>query len=61
MACFRFGGRVVADRLEMASVVEPVDPFESRELDGLEVAPRPLRRMTSVLKSSITLSARALS
>ena len=38
---FRFGGRDVADRLEQATVVEPVDPFEDGELDGFEIAPRP--------------------
>ena len=30
----------VADRLEQATVVEPVDPFEGGELDGLEGTPR---------------------
>ncbi len=40
-AVFRFGGRDVADRLEQAAVVEPVDPFEGCELDCLQAAPRP--------------------
>ena len=35
---FCLGGRDVSDRLEKASVVEPVDPFEGGELDGLEGA-----------------------
>jgi len=35
----RFRGRDVADRLEQATVVEPLDPFERGELDGLEAAP----------------------
>ena len=35
------GRRHVADRLEQPSVVEPVDPVERRELDGLAVPPRP--------------------
>ena len=30
----------VADRLEQAPVVEPVDPFERRELDVIEVLPQ---------------------
>ncbi len=38
-AGFGFRGRDVADRLEQAAVVEPVDPFESCELDRLEAAP----------------------
>ncbi len=36
--CFR--GRDVADRLEQAVVVEPVDPFEGGKLDRFETAPR---------------------
>ena len=36
---FDLGGRDVSDRLEKASVVEPVGPFECRELDGLEGTP----------------------
>ena len=37
----RFGlcGRHVADRFEQAAVVEPIDPFEGGERDGLEGAP----------------------
>ena len=34
-----FGRRDVSDRLEAAPVVEPVDPFEGCELDGLKTAP----------------------
>ena len=34
-----FGGRDVSDGLEQATVVEPVDPFEGGELDGLEGLP----------------------
>ena len=34
--------RDVADRLKQPSVVEPVDPFEGRELDLFEVLPGPL-------------------
>lgn len=37
---FRLGGRDVADGLEQAPVVEPIDPFEGGEFDGLEGAPR---------------------
>ena len=36
-----FGRRDVSDRLEQASVVEPCDPFQGRELHGLQVPPRP--------------------
>jgi len=39
---FEFGRWDVADRLEQAPVVEPVDPFERRELDVIEVLPRSL-------------------
>jgi transposase len=38
---FRLGGRDVADGLEQTPVVEPVNPFEGGELDGLDGAPRP--------------------
>lgn len=31
-----FGWRYVADGLQEPSVVEPIDPFEGSELDGLE-------------------------
>ena len=34
-----FGRRDVSDGLQEPSVVEPVDPFECGELDGLEAAP----------------------
>lgn len=37
------GWRDVPDRREQAAVVEPVDPFEGRELDGFERAPWPPR------------------
>lgn len=36
-----FGWRNVADGLQKPSVVEPVDPFEGSELDGLEATPWP--------------------
>ena len=39
----------VADWLKQAHVVEPVEPFERRELDLLEAFRGPLWRMTSVL------------
>lgn len=38
---FGFGGRDVADGLEQAAVIEPVDPFERRMFDRLERTPRP--------------------
>ena len=31
--------RYVADGLQEPSIVEPIDPFEGSELDGLEVSP----------------------
>jgi hypothetical protein len=44
-----FGRRDVADGLEEPSVVEPIHPFQGRELDGLEAAPSPRRWITSAL------------
>ena len=41
VALLGFGRRDVADGLQEPSVVEPVDPFQRRELDGLEAAPWP--------------------
>ena len=41
IARFGLGGRDISDRLEQAPIVEPVDPFEGGELDGLEAAPGP--------------------
>src|SRR5205807_10582372 len=38
---FGLGRRNVADGLQEPSVVEPIDPFQGRELDGLEAAPWP--------------------
>ena len=40
VAFLGFGRRDVADGLQQPAIVEPVHPFEGRELDGLEVAPR---------------------
>lgn len=37
---FGLGGQHVADRLEQAVVIEPVDPFEGGILGCLEAAPR---------------------
>jgi len=50
-----------AERAEETPAVEPVDPLQRRVLDGVDVAPRPRRRTTSVLYNPITVSARALS
>jgi len=36
VALFGFGGRDVADGLQQPAIIEPVDPFARRELDGLE-------------------------
>jgi hypothetical protein len=41
VACFGLGGRDIPDGFEQAAGVEPVDPFEGGELDGLERPPRP--------------------
>ena len=41
VARFGFGRRDIPDRLQQPTIVEPVDPFEGCELDGLEAAPRP--------------------
>jgi hypothetical protein len=41
VARFGLGGRDVSDRLRQPAVVEPVEPFEGGELEGLEVAPWP--------------------
>ena len=49
VARFGLGGRNVADGLEEAPVVEPVDPCQGGEFDGLQGAPWPRRRITSVL------------
>jgi hypothetical protein len=35
-----FGGRDIADGLEEAPVVEPVDPFQGGKLDCFDAAPR---------------------
>jgi hypothetical protein len=40
IACFGLGGRDISDGFEQAAVVEPVDPFERGEFDGLDAAPR---------------------
>src|SRR6476646_1037751 len=41
VALLGFGRRAVADGLQEPSVVEPVHPFQGRELDGIEAAPWP--------------------
>jgi hypothetical protein len=41
VALLGFGRRYVADGLQEPSVVEPVHPFQRRELDGFERPPRP--------------------
>ena len=40
VAYFGLGGWGVSDWLEETSIVEPIDPFEGGELDGIETAPR---------------------
>ena len=44
VACLGFGRRDVADRLQQPAIVEPVDPSQCRELDGLEAPPRSVDR-----------------
>jgi len=61
VADFGLGRRDVADGLEQASMVEPVDPVEGGELTVSSERQGPRRRITSVSSSPITLSARALS
>ena len=39
VALLGFGRRYIADGFHDPSVVEPIDPFEGGELDGLEVSP----------------------
>ena len=39
VALLGFGRRDVADGLQEPAVVEPIHPFQRRELDGLEAAP----------------------
>ncbi len=39
VARFSLGGRDIPDRFEQTTGVEPVDPFEGGELDGLERPP----------------------
>ena len=39
VALLGFGRRDVADGLQQPSIVEPIHPFQRRELDGLERAP----------------------
>jgi hypothetical protein len=41
VAFLGFRRRDVTDGLQQAAIVEPVDPFQRRELDRLEAAPRP--------------------
>ncbi len=46
---FELCGREVADRLQQATVIEPVDPLEGRELDVVIPLHGPRRRISSVL------------
>jgi len=41
VAFLGFGRRDVADRLQQPAMVEPIDPGQRCELDGLEGSPRP--------------------
>ena len=61
VADFGVRGRDVSDRLQEPPVVEPVDLFESGELDSVEAAPRTSTADHLGLKMPITVSAKALS
>jgi hypothetical protein len=37
VARFSLGRRDIFDRLQQSSMIEPVDPFERGELDGLQL------------------------
>ena len=37
--CLELGGGHVPDRAEQPPIVEPVDPFQGRKLDLLEISP----------------------
>ena len=41
VALLGFGRGYVSDGLQEPSVIEPIDPFQGGELDGLEAAPWP--------------------
>ena len=41
VALLGLSGRDVSDRLQKPPVVEPVDPFQRRKLDGFERTPGP--------------------
>ena len=41
VAFLGFGWRDVADRLQQPAIIEPVYPFQRRELDSFERPPRP--------------------
>jgi len=44
-----FGRPGISDGLEQTPVIEPIDPFEGGELDGLDVSQGPRRWITSTL------------
>ena len=56
-----FGGRDVADGFEQAPMVEPIHHSSVANSTASAWRQGPRRRITSVLKSPITVSARALS
>ena len=55
------GRRDVADGLQEAPVVEPVDPLQGGVLDLIQGLPGPRRRTSSVLYRPMMVSANALS
>lgn len=60
VALFGFGGWDVTDKFEEPPVVEPVDPFERGELDGLERSPRSATVDHLGLVKPLIVSAKAL-
>jgi hypothetical protein len=51
----------VPDRLEQSTVVEPINPFQGRERDGFEMAPRPSLADDLGFNRPMIVSASALS
>ena len=62
---FSLGWRDVPDRSKQAPVVEPIDPFESCQFDGLQdglqIAPQPVTADDLGLVMAIDCLAKALS
>jgi hypothetical protein len=61
ISLFSFSGRDVTDGFEQTSMVEPVDPFQGCELDGVKRSPRPTSMDHLGLVKTVDGSAKALS